>query len=134
MALEFTTLGKGAAANGTSAPAPPPEVDYSRVVIPAVATSSKNVVVNDCFDWCICECECCEDNKVCKSPKLAICTILCPVVATAVYECGEAEERDEYRPGYELIFPALVGCCQIFCCHVGGIVAACIVINNEEED
>ena len=74
--------------------------------------------------------ECCEDNYVCKSSKLAICTMLCPVVATAMVT-AKADEIYDNGPGLEdLIAPIVVGFCQIFCCHVGGIVGACVIINK----
>jgi hypothetical protein len=70
----------------------------------------------------------------CPHPTLLALALCCPALASAIYEGDEDHWSDEQRPGYECIMPAIVLCAQLFCCHIGGVVLACVSMNREDED
>lgn len=74
-------------------------------------------------------CDCCEED--CTVTNLRITALFCPVVASCIYEQNEDHWDDEMRPGYQLIWPTLVGCSQLFCCHIGGVALAMITMRAD---
>ena len=76
-------------------------------------------------------CDCCEED--CTVTNLRITALFCPFVASCIYEQNEDHWDDEMRPGYQLIWPTLVGCSQLFCCHFGGVALAMMTMRADRE-